>query len=51
MFKSQLIKSNHRVLSKNEVDTYGAPVFAPNYSDIAYADKMCTNHRYRKAQK
>jgi hypothetical protein len=43
MFKSQLIKSNHRVLSKNEVDTYGVPVFAPNYSAIAYADKMCLN--------
>jgi hypothetical protein len=26
MFKSQLIKSNHRVLWKNKTDTYGAPV-------------------------
>jgi hypothetical protein len=26
VFKSNLIKSNHRVLRKNKVDTYGAPV-------------------------
>jgi hypothetical protein len=26
MFKCYLIKSYHRVLSKNQVDTYGAPV-------------------------
>ncbi len=26
MFKSHLIKSNHRVLGKNKVDTYGAPI-------------------------
>jgi hypothetical protein len=26
MFKSHLIKSNHIVLRKNKVDTYGAPV-------------------------
>jgi hypothetical protein len=28
MFKSYKIKSNHRVLRKNEVDIYGAPIFA-----------------------
>ncbi len=26
IFKSHLIKSNHRVLRKNKVETYGAPV-------------------------
>ncbi len=26
MFKSQFMKSNHRVLRKNKVDTYGTPV-------------------------
>ncbi len=31
MFKSHYIKSNHRVLMKNIVDTHGAPVFAPDY--------------------
>jgi hypothetical protein len=31
-FTSHLIKLNHRVLRKNLVDTYGAPVFAPDYS-------------------
>jgi len=31
MLKSPFMKSNHRVLSKN-VYTYGAPVFAPDYS-------------------
>jgi hypothetical protein len=43
MFKSHLIKSNHRVLRKNEVDTYGAPVFASDYSTTVLATKMCTN--------
>jgi hypothetical protein len=28
MFKSHKTKSNHRVLRKNEIDTYGATVFA-----------------------
>jgi hypothetical protein len=28
---------------KNEVDTYGPPVFAPGYSDTVLATKMCTN--------
>ncbi len=43
MFKSQQIKSNHRVLRKNEVDTEGAPVFAPDYSAIVLAAEMCTS--------
>jgi hypothetical protein len=32
MFKSHQIKSNHRVLCKNEVDTYEAPVFEPDFT-------------------
>ncbi len=28
---------------KNEVDTYGAPVFAPDYGATVLAAKMCTN--------
>ncbi len=43
MFKSNLIKSNHRVLMKNKVDTYGAPVFAPDYGATVLAAKMSTN--------
>jgi hypothetical protein len=31
-FKNHQIKSNHRVQRKNEVDAYGPPVFAPDYS-------------------
>jgi hypothetical protein len=41
MLKSNLIKSNHRVLRKNEVDTYGAPIFATDYSANVLAAKMC----------
>jgi hypothetical protein len=41
--KSNLIKSNHKVLRKNDVDTFEAPVFAPNYSATVLAAKMCTN--------
>ncbi len=37
------IKSNHRALRKNEVDTHGAPVFAPDYSATVFGAKMCTN--------
>ncbi len=40
MFKSHHIKSDHRVLRKNLVDTYGAPVFAPDYSATGLASKM-----------
>ncbi len=42
MFKSHQIKSKHRVLSKKEVDSYGAPVFAPDYGATVFAAKMCT---------
>jgi len=40
MFKNHLIKSNHRVLKKNEVYTYGSPFFAPDYSATGLAAKM-----------
>ena len=40
MFKSHKIKSEHRVVIKNEVDTYGAPVFASDYSVTGLATKM-----------
>jgi hypothetical protein len=43
MFKSHQIKSNHRVLRKNEVEIYGAPVFATDYSAIVLAAIICTN--------
>jgi hypothetical protein len=36
MFKSCKIKSDHRVLRENKVDTYGAP----DYSAIGLAAKM-----------
>jgi hypothetical protein len=42
MFKSHLIQSNHRVPRKNEVDTYGVPVFAPDYSTTVLSARMCT---------
>jgi hypothetical protein len=44
MLISQLIKSNHRVLSKRKVDTHGAPVFATDYSTTVVATEMCTIH-------
>ncbi len=37
MFQSHLIKSAHRVLRKDEVDTYRAPVFASDYSATVFA--------------
>jgi hypothetical protein len=37
MFKNHLIKSNHAVLRKNEVDTYGPPVFATDYNTTVFA--------------
>jgi hypothetical protein len=40
MFKSCKIKSNQKVLGKNKVDIYGAPVFAPDYSTTVLAAKM-----------
>ncbi len=39
MFKSEVIKSNHRFLGKNKVDTYGAA----DYSATDLAAKICTN--------
>jgi hypothetical protein len=41
--KSNQIKSGHRVLRKNLVDTYGAPVFASDYSTSVLVAKMRTN--------
>ncbi len=35
MFKSHKIKSDRRVLQKNLVDTYGPPIFAPDFSKVA----------------
>ncbi len=46
MFKSHWIKSNHWVLRKNEVDTYGVPVFAPDYNATGLADKRWTNSQW-----
>jgi hypothetical protein len=43
MLENHKIKTNHRVLRKNEVDTYGPPVFAPDHSATVLAAKMCTN--------
>ncbi len=42
MFKNKFKKSNHSVLKKNEVDTYGPP-FASDYSATGLGAKMCTN--------
>jgi hypothetical protein len=42
MFKSHKIKSDDRVLRKNLVNTYGAPVFATDYSATGLAAKMWT---------
>jgi hypothetical protein len=39
MSKSHNIKSNHSVLRKNEVDTYGAKVFGPDYSTTVLTAK------------
>jgi hypothetical protein len=46
MFKSHLIKLNHRVLPrKNKVDNYGMqPCIAPDYSATVLAAKMCITH-------
>ncbi len=43
MFRSHQIKSNHRVLGKNEVEIYGTPVFATDYIAIVLAAIICTN--------
>jgi hypothetical protein len=41
MFKSLQIKSNHRVLRKNKVHTYGAPVLTPDHNTTVLEAKMC----------
>ncbi len=43
MYKSHEIKSNHRVLRKKYLETYGASVFAPDYIATVLAAQMCTN--------
>jgi hypothetical protein len=43
MFKSHFIKSNHRDISKNKVDTYESPVFAADYGATVLAANLCTN--------
>jgi hypothetical protein len=43
MFKSQLIKSDCKVLRENYEDTYRTPVFAPDYSATVLTTKMRTN--------
>jgi hypothetical protein len=40
MFKNHKIKSDHSALWENQVDTYGAPMFAPDYSATDAATKM-----------
>ena len=42
MFKSHKMKPNHRVLRINEVDAYGAPVFAPDLAPL-FLQPKCTN--------
>ncbi len=42
MFKSHSIKSNHRVVRKNEVDTNGQPFFASDYNTTVLAAKTRT---------
>ncbi len=43
MFESHLVKSNHRVLRKNKVDTYGAPVLCLTIAPLFLPAKMCTD--------
>jgi hypothetical protein len=40
MFKGHQIKSNHRILRKNEEDTYGSPILAPDYIATGLSTKM-----------
>ncbi len=40
MVKNHQIKSNHLVLRKNKADTYGPPVFEPEYSATGLATKI-----------
>ncbi len=43
MFKSCWIKSDHRILRENLVDTYKTTVFESDYSATGLATKMWTN--------
>jgi hypothetical protein len=43
MFENQSIKSNHRVLIKHQLDTFVAPVFAPEYIATILVTELCTN--------
>ena len=43
MFKSQLIKSDYRVLREIYEDAYRTPVFAPDYIATVLVAKLCTN--------
>jgi hypothetical protein len=40
VFKSHQIKSNHKVIRRNKVDTYGAAIFAPDYSATVLAAQI-----------
>jgi hypothetical protein len=40
MYKCHKIKTDHRVIRKNQVDTNEAPVFATNYGATGLAAKM-----------
>jgi len=40
VFKNYIILSDHRLLLKNEVDTYEPPIFAPDYNATGLATKM-----------
>jgi hypothetical protein len=42
VFKSQLIKSNCKVLRKHRVDTCGASVFEPEHNATVLVAKMCS---------
>ncbi len=46
VLKSHLIKSTHRVPRSYVVDTYGAQVFAPDYSATVLAAKMSSSNEH-----
>ncbi len=43
LFKSHLIRSTQGGPKKNAEHTFGAPVFAPDYSATILVAKMCAN--------
>jgi hypothetical protein len=45
VFKNHFIKSKHRVLTKNKVDTHGAPVLQLIMA-LVLAPDVCYNHRH-----